>query len=333
MKNGSIFQGVGKMKTKKIFTARITADDELLAMLGPDRIGGMESWFLMSQGASYSVFLFVPDLNKTDAFSFDVLFEDNFLKNNEVKIGDRFPIAIPFPRTLRQIEIIDIQEGEPINNHENKRPVRQSNKSVSQFLSYYLYHHLEPDEVCGEDGWFNIEALFKYLATIGYLVDQDQLETIVNKDGDHRYILSDDKTKLRVNPEHPAPKHVEDGLKNVDDLKIKRSAFMLSDLPFKKDRKRSILVSCSNGNSYSFPYETNKIFFMDKKRFFMLIEEKGCLMLAVSPYMTKNLDKRWRMYIKALPELINNYFSFDAVLVDFDGISYKVTIEDHKRGA
>lgn len=39
------------------------------------------------------------------------------------------------------------------------------------------------------------------------------------------------------------------------------------------------------------------------------------------------------MYIKALPELINNYYSFDAVLVDFDGISYKVTIEDHKRGA
>ena len=164
-------------------------------------------------------------------------------------------------------------------------------------------------------------------------MDQDQLETIVNKDEDRRYILSDDRTKLRINPEHPAPKYVEDGLKNVDDLKIKRSAFMLSDLPFKKDRKRSILVSCSNGNSYSFPYETNKIFFMDKKRFFMLIEEKGCLMLAVSPYMTKNLDKHWRMYIKALPELINNYFSFDAVLVDFDGISYKVTIEDHKRGA
>ena len=205
MKNGSSFQEVRKMKTKKIFTARITADDELLAMLGPDRVGGMESWFLMSRGASYSVFLFVPDLNKTDVFSFDVLFEDNFLKNNEIKIGDRFPIAIPFPRTLRQIEIIDIQEGEPINNHENKRPVRQSNKSVSQFLSYYLYHHLEPDEVCGEDGWFNIEALFKDLATIGYLVDQDQLETIVNKDGDHRYILSDDKTKLRVNPEHPVP--------------------------------------------------------------------------------------------------------------------------------
>ena len=40
MKNGSIFQGVRKMKTKKIFTARITADDELLAMLGLDRIGG-----------------------------------------------------------------------------------------------------------------------------------------------------------------------------------------------------------------------------------------------------------------------------------------------------
>ena len=49
MKNGSIFQGVRKMKTKKIFTARITADDELLAMLGPDRVGGMESWFLMSR--------------------------------------------------------------------------------------------------------------------------------------------------------------------------------------------------------------------------------------------------------------------------------------------
>ena len=29
----------------------------------------------------------------------------------------------------------------------------------------------------------------------------------------------------------------------------------------------------------------------------------------------------------------NGSIFFDAVLVDFDGISYKVTIEDHKRGA
>lgn len=318
------------MKTKKIFTAKITTDDELLAILGPDRVGCMESWNLMCQGASYSVYLFVPDLNKTDTFSFDVLFEERFLKDNDVKIGDHFPVTIPFPSTLRQIEIIDIKEGDPINNRENKRPVKQGIKAVSDFLSYYVYHHLEPDEVCGEDGWFNIKELFKYLATIGFLVDQDQLETIVNKDEDHRYILSDDRTKLRISPEHPAPKYVEDELKDVDGLKIKKSAFIRNGLPFIKDKSLSILVSLSDGGSFTFPYATNKIFFMDKKHFFMLIEHKGDLMLAVSPYMMKDTKYHWRMYIKDLPELINHYFSLNATLVDFEGISYKVTIIDHQ---
>lgn len=41
-----------KMKNKNIYTARIAVDDELLSNLGPDRIGCMESWNLMSQDAS-----------------------------------------------------------------------------------------------------------------------------------------------------------------------------------------------------------------------------------------------------------------------------------------
>ena len=316
------------MKTKKIYTARLAVDDELLANLGPDRIGCMESWNLMSQGTTYSIYLFVPDLSKTDTFSFDVLFEDRFLKNNDVKIGDHFPVTIPNPAMLRRIEITGISEGEPINNRENKRPVKQGLKTVTDFLNYYLYHTLEPDGCLGEDGWFGVDALIGKLERIGILTDLATIEKIVNKDEDQRYILSDDRTKIRVSPEHPAPKYVEEELKTVDGLKIKRSFFLLSNLPLIKDKKRVIHVDCSNGGHFEFPYRTNEIYYMDEKHFFMLIQSNGDLMLAVSPYMMKHTRYHYRYFIKGMPEVINHYFKIDADLVDYDGNTFKFTYKE-----
>ena len=316
------------MKTKKIFTAKLAADDELLSNLGPDRIGCMESWSLMSQGASFSIYLFVPDLSKTDTFSFDVLFEDRFLKNNDVKIGDHFPVTIPRPSMLRQIEITGISEGEPINNRENKRAVKQSQNIVSDFLNHYLYHTLEPDECLGEDGWFSVDALIKRFEKIGILTDQATIEDIVSKNKDHRYILSDDKTKIRISDDHPAPKYVEEQLKTVDGLKIKRSFFILNGLPTVKEKKLVIIVDCSDSRHFEFPFMTNKIFSMDEKHFFMLLQHRGDLMMAVSPYMMKDTKEQYRFFIKDMPAVINHYFRFGARLVDFEGKTFEISVKE-----
>lgn len=314
-------------KKKTIYTARIKVDDELLNNLGPDRTGCMENWFLMSQGASFSIYLFVPDLNTTDTFSFDVLFDDEFRKYNDVKVGDHFPVSIPFPTILRQIEIIGITEGEPINTLENKRPVKQSDKTVAGHLEWYLYHHLETDECRCDDGWFNTENILEHLERMGSLSSLQQLGSIVNNDEDHRYILSDDKTKIRTSPEHPAPKYVEQALENAGELKIKKIVFVLNKLPFKKDKKRSIHVECSNGDSFDFPYQTNKIFFMDRKHFFMVIESHDDPMLAVSSYMTRDGTYHYRMAIEGFPRAINNLFADYADLLDYDGNVYRVNFK------
>ena len=316
------------IKKKNIYTARITADDELLAHLGPERTGCLESWSLMSQGASFTIFLFVPDLKSTDKISFDVLFDDIFRENNDVKIGDHFPVSIPSPTLLRQIEITDIRVGEPINTMENKRPVKHRLSETANLLEWYLYHHIDTDECLGEDGWFNVEELIRQFAEIGFLLDLPALELISDKDEDHRYILSEDRSKLRISPEHPAPKKVEQEMKTVDDIKIKRSVFVKNVLPFIKDRKRRIHVECSDGCCFDFPYQTNKTFYIDGKHFFMLTENHGDLMLAVSSYMTKDGRYQYRTCYKGFPEVLNHLFMDSAVLLDYEGKTYRVTITE-----
>lgn len=312
-------------KKKNIYTARIAVDDELLANLSPERIGCLESWYLMSQGASYTIFLFVPDLKSTDTFSFDVLFDDKFREKNDVKTGDHFPVSIPSPTILRQLEITGISEGEPINTMENKRPVKHSLSETANFLEWYLYHYINTDECLGEDGWFNAEELIRQFAERGFLLDLPDLELIANKDGDHRYIFNEDKSKLRISPEHPAPKKVEELMRTADSLKVKRSVFIENDLPYKKDRKRKIHVECSDGCCFDFPYQTNKIFYMDSKHFFMLTENHGDLMLAVSSYMTKDGRYQYRTCYRGFPDVLNHLFMDSADLLDYEGKTYRVT--------
>ncbi len=312
-----------KNKKKNIYTARINVDDELLSVLGPDRTGCMETWYLQSKGASYTAYLFVPDLNKTDTFSFDLLFDDEFRKHNDLKIGDHFPVTITHPDMLRQIEITGITQGEPINNRENKRPVRHRLSETTHMFDWYLYHYLKTDECRGEDGWFSIEELIRKFADMWYLLDLETVETIVNNDEDHRYILSDDKTKIRISPEHPAPKTVEEQLKTVDGLKVKWSAFVQNKLPSIKNRKLGIHVECSNGTCFDFPYQTNKIFFMDEKHFFMLVEQHEDPMLAVSSYMCKDGGYRYRTAMKGFPDVINNLYPDYPDFIDFEDNIYR----------
>ena len=319
-------------KKKNIYTARLKADDELLDALGPDRIGCLENWYLMSQGAEFTIYLFVPDLRKTDTFSFDILMEDEFQKYNKVKVGDHFPVSIPSPTMLRQIEITGITEGEPINNLENKRPVKHKLSTTVGFMDLYLYKDPNTVEFRDEDGWLDLEELIKRLAEIGYVLDMPMVEYIVNNDKDHRYILSDDKTKIRTSPDHPAPGYVEEALADPDGLKIKRSVFLMNMLKYKKDKKSIIHVECSNGDTFDFPYQTNKIFFLDKKHFFMvIIDRHDNEMLAVSSYMTREGAHHYRMAIKGFPSAINNLYPDYADLLDYDGNIYRVKIIKRER--
>jgi hypothetical protein len=231
---------------------------------------------------------------------------------------------------LRQIEIIGITEGDPINYLENKRPVKHKLSTTVEFMELYMYQYPMAEKYLDEDGWAKLEDLTNWLAGLGYVLDLPMVEYFVNNDKDHRYILSDDKTKIRTSPEHPAPKRVEDKLKNAEGIKIKWSVLVQNGLPSKKDRKRMIHVECSDGSVFDFPYQTNKIFYMDKKHFFLLAEQHDELMLAVSSYMMKDGRYHYRTSFKGFPDVINNLFPDYADLLDYDGNRYRFKIIQKK---
>ncbi len=319
------------MKTKNIYTARINKDDELADRFCSKVTGQIDVWGLESKGVTWSIYLSIPDFSSTDVIVFDVLFDEDFRKDNDVKIGDRFQVTFPFPKHWRdrpyEIEITDIKQGEPINYLENKRPVKKSSYSVTTFLEYYLYHYLGTDECHDVDGWFDTEKLIADIKNYGFYFDMPTLELIFeNEDG--RYYFNSDKSKFRIAPEHPAPRNVEELLKTAGEIKIKRHVFAENKLPFIKDKKRAIKADCSNGDSYRFTFETNKVFRIDEKRFLMLIEFHGEPMLAVSPYMLKDGKDRYRMIIPKLPQVINYLVPADVELTDYEGRVYKVTIVD-----
>ena len=89
------------MKTKNIYTARINKDDELADRFCSKVTGQIDVWGLESKGVTWSIYLSIPDFSSTDVIVFDVLFDDDFRKDNDVKIGDRFQVTFPFPKHWR----------------------------------------------------------------------------------------------------------------------------------------------------------------------------------------------------------------------------------------
>lgn len=104
---------------KNIYVARISDADKLAGRYS-SKTGHLACWSLESKGVSWSSYLFIPDLSATDMICFDVLFEEDFRKENDVNKGDRFKMSSP--EGVADVEIIDIKQGEPINNLENKVP-------------------------------------------------------------------------------------------------------------------------------------------------------------------------------------------------------------------
>ena len=186
-----------------------------------------------------------------------------------------------------------------------------------------------------EDGWFSVDEIISYISNLrrnGHIkmpeFDFDFLEKRVDTDKDHRYIFNDDKTLLRISPDHIAPEYVEEELKFAGNIEIRPSVFKKNNLEFVKDENRKLVVTSGDGSRWEFPYETNRIFYIDEKRFFMLVEKCGPA-LAVSAYLNKHtkLSYQYRMFFLDFPPVLNYIFAIDSVLSDYEGNTYKICIE------
>lgn len=201
----------------------------------------------------------------------------------------------------------------------------------NDFLQIVLYHDSIPKN---EDGWFCVDEIISYISRLrqGCSIrmpefDFQTLEKQVDNDEDHRYIFNEDKTLLRISPDHIAPKYVEEELKNSGNIKIKPSVFKKNNLEFVKDEKQKLVITSSDGRRWNFPYETNKIFYIDDKRFFMPVKFSRGSGVAVSAYFRKKTTFQYRMVFVDFPAVLNYIFTPDAELVDYEGTTYKISIE------
>ncbi|MBR4819718.1 MAG: hypothetical protein IKZ74_06670 [Clostridiales bacterium] len=151
-----------------------------------------------------------------------------------------------------------------------------------------------------------------------------------NKLKDIEIIAIKKEKPIHVKWDHTPAYTVEEAMKTANDLKIERSTFRLHGLPYVKDKNKKIVITSDKGNAREFPYETNKVFYLDEKRFFMLLEMHGEPMLAVSAYLTKNGQKMYRMKMSYWPDALNYFFVADSELSDFEGNCYKFKIEKGK---
>ena len=113
---------VKHMKTKNIYKARLINTEGLSDLLC-SKTGNLAFACLLQGDVSWSTYLIVPDFDKTDRIEFDILFDAEFRKGTTVKGGDRFMFdfgQIYGEAGLREIEIVDVVKGEPINYLENK---------------------------------------------------------------------------------------------------------------------------------------------------------------------------------------------------------------------
>lgn len=211
----------------------------------------------------------------------------------------------------------------------NKREEWDSNN----LLQIVLYDDFIPRN---EDGWFIVDEVISYISDFrrSSLINISEfdfltLKKLVDNDADHRYIFNEDKTLLRISPDHIAPKYVEEELKTAGNIKIKQSVFKKNDLKLVKDEMRKIVITSGAGRIWEFPYETNRLFYIDDKRFFILIELKEGYAVAVSAYLNKHtrLSKQYRMRLMDFPAVLNYIHSLDSELNDYEGNTYRISIE------
>ena len=110
------------MKNKQLYKARLLDINGLSDLFDPK--AGKESMaFIISADAQWSTYFIVPDLKATDILELDILFDEEFRKTNDIEAGSRFNIDLGMVNKaagIREIEIVEIFYGEPINHIENK---------------------------------------------------------------------------------------------------------------------------------------------------------------------------------------------------------------------
>lgn len=131
---------------------------------------------------------------------------------------------------------------------------------------------------------------------------------------------------IYVRSEHTPPSSIEEAMKTIDDVEIDRSTFRLHGFPFVTDKTRQVVITSDKGAVWQFSYRTNKVFYLDEKRFFMILESQHRPMLAVSAFLSKNSKYEYRMKMSYWPDVLNYFFTSAAELCDCEGITYKVRI-------
>ena len=201
----------------------------------------------------------------------------------------------------------------------------------NDFLQICLYQDFIQKD---KDGWFGVDEIISNISNLRQTCrmseyDFDALENQVDNDVDHRYLFNEDKTLLRISPDHIAPKYVEEELKTAGSIKIKQSVFKKNHLKFVKDEKRKIVITSGDEKRWEFPYETNRIFYIDDKRFFMPVELTCGSAVAVSAYLTKHTkySYQYRMAFIDFPAVLNYIHALNSELADYEGNTYRICIE------
>lgn len=315
-----------KTEKKRKYTAKVDFDEDTIDYLSSRyRPGKLVMWDVIYKKHVWPIWLIMPDLKNTDLIAFNLSDEDEANKDNDIRAGDTIHLGMTYPEVrLVDMKVIAIRRCKPIYV---PRIITHKSIGPEDELSVVLYHGFEERD---ENGWFKVDDVISHLSR-SKPFDLQMLEQIVDNDEDHRYILSEDKTKIRISPEHPAPKVVEEEMKKADDIKISRSMFRIEGLSYVKDTNRKIVITSDDGGVWKFPYRTNKVFYIDEKHFFMLLEFSGGRpALAVCSYLTKNGHYRYRMKIMDWPDVINYFFVLECELSDYEGRTYTVRVEQKK---
>ena len=199
----------------------------------------------------------------------------------------------------------------------------------NDFLQICLYQDFIQKD---KDGWFGVDEIISNISNLRQTCrmseyDFNALENQVDNDVDHRYLFNEDKTLLRISPDHIAPKYVEEELKTAGSIKIKQSVFKKNHLKYVKDEKRKIVITSGDEKRWEFPYETNRIFYIDDKRFFMPVELTRGSAVAVSAYLKKKTAAQYRMVFVGFPAVLNYIFALGHELADYEGNTFKFSVE------
>lgn len=107
---------------KNIYTVRVLESSDLPSLL-KDKVGKLTWLVLVQEEAQWSAEATIPDFSVTDQFDLDIIFDDDFRKTTDVKVGDRFNIDFSIADKqagIREIEVLEIRKDEPINHLQNK---------------------------------------------------------------------------------------------------------------------------------------------------------------------------------------------------------------------